>query len=85
MGVYVEEKTDAFKDLVQSVHKGEEKQIRQSLESLLTAIALESDSAQVDMLKNFVNSITFNLEMVMNKTSGQQIRYNLTNYGYQLD
>jgi len=86
VGVYVQDKTEALQELVQSVHKGQENQIKQSLESLLTAIALECDPGQVNTLKNFVNSIKVDRDMLIDKTGGrQEIRFNLTNYGYQLD
>ena len=57
-------KSDALHALVQSVQKGQVKRIRKSLESLLTVTALEFDPEQVEMLKNFANSIKLDREML---------------------
>jgi len=85
MEVYTKDKSSALQALVESVQKGQEKRIRQSLESLLTVTALELDSEQVELLKNFANSITFDREMTIVGTGAQEIKVNLMNYCYQLD
>jgi excisionase family DNA binding protein len=64
MEVCPKDKSDALHALVQSVQKGQVKWIRKSLESLLTVTALEFDPEQVEMLKNFANSIKLDREML---------------------
>jgi len=64
MEVCSKDKSDALHALVQSVQKGQVKRIRKSLESLLTVTALEFDPEQVEMLKNFANSIKLDREML---------------------
>lgn len=64
MEVCAKDKSAALHALVQSVQKGQVKRIRQSLESLLTVTALEFDPEQVEMLKNFANSIKLDREML---------------------
>ncbi len=64
MEVFAKDKSAALHALVQSVQKGQVKRIRQSLESLLTVTALEFDPEQVEMLKNFANSIKLDREML---------------------
>jgi len=64
MEVCSKDKSDALHALVRSVRKGQVKRIRQSLESLLTVTALEFDPEQVEMLKNFANSIKLDREML---------------------
>ena len=64
MEVRAKDKSDALHALVQSVQKGQVKRIRQSLESLLTVTALEFDPEQVEILKNFANSIKLDGEML---------------------
>lgn len=64
MEVRARDKSAALHALVQSVQKGQVKRIRQSLESLLTVTALEFDPEQVEMLKNFANSIKLDREML---------------------
>lgn len=64
MEVCAKDKSDALHALVQSVQRGQVKRIRQSLESLLTVTALEFDPEQVEMLKNFANSIKLDREML---------------------
>jgi len=64
MEVCAKDKSDALQALVQSVQRGQVKRIRQSLESLLTVTALEFDPEQVEMLKNFANSIKLDREML---------------------
>jgi excisionase family DNA binding protein len=64
MEVCAKDKSDALHALVLSVQKGQVKRIRQSLESLLTVTALEFDPEQVEILKNFANSIKLDREML---------------------
>ena len=64
MEVRAKDKSDALHALVLSVQKGQVKRIRQSLESLLTVTALEFDPEQVEMLRNFANSIKLDREML---------------------
>ena len=64
MEVCSKDKSDALHALVQSVQKGQVKRIRKSLESLLTVTALEFDPEQVEMLRNFANSIKLDREML---------------------
>ncbi|MCB8817141.1 hypothetical protein [Desulfosporosinus shakirovi] len=85
MEVFSKDKSGALQALVESLQKGQEKRIRQSLESLLTINALESDPEQIELLKNFANSIKFDREMFILGTGAQKFRVNLMNYCYQLD
>ena len=64
MEVLAKDKSDALHALVQSVQKGQVKQIRQSLESLLTFTALEFDPEQVGILKSFAKSIKLDSKML---------------------
>ncbi|AET66838.1 hypothetical protein Desor_1171 [Desulfosporosinus orientis DSM 765] len=86
MRVYVKEKIDYLQALAYSIHKGEEREIRQSLEFLLTVVALECDPGQVTTLVNFANSIKFDRELYSDRSEGRNlINFQLTNYNYQLD
>ena len=73
MEVCSKDKSDALHALVQSVQKGQVKRIRQSLESLLTVTALEFDPEQVEMLKNFANSIKLDREKVSTRQVAKKL------------
>lgn len=64
MEATAKDKSNIIKALVQSYQRGQTERIKQSLESLLTATALEVDPAQVDILKDLVSSINLERKML---------------------
>ena len=73
MEATAQDKSEIIKALVQSYQRGQTERIRQSLESLLTTTALEVDPAQIDILKDFVSSISLERKMLSTGEVGKKL------------